>query len=84
MFLKETRTGELVEVLNTNNLFDPFDDRIIGRYNAGEELPDPQVFRKSELSFCSNEPLPRCWMDPDYRRAEIQRQRSRSELRSMQ
>jgi len=73
MFLKETRTGELVEVLGLNDLFDPFKTQIVGRYNAGEELPDPQMFDKSGLSFCSHEALPTCWMDPDYRRHEIQR-----------
>ena len=73
MFLKEARTGELVEVLGTGDLFDPFNDRIVGRYNAGEEMPDPKQFMKADLSFCSNEPLPRCWMDPDYRADEIRR-----------
>jgi len=73
MFLSETRTGELVEVLSMNDLFDPFKTEIVGRYNAGEEMPDPRHFAKSDLSFCSHEPLPRCWMDPDYRQAEIQR-----------
>ena len=73
MFLKEIRTGELVEVLGLSDLFDPFKSGIIGRYNAGEEMPDPKMFEKSGLSFCSDEALPRCWMDPDYRRDEIRR-----------
>ena len=73
MFLKERRTDELVEVIDTAQLFDPFQTRITGRYNAGEELPDPRSFAKTELLFCSNEPLPRCWMDPHYRRAEVVR-----------
>ncbi len=73
MFLKERKTDELVEVLNTAALFDPFQGEIIGRYNAGEELPDPKAFAKAGLVFCSNEQLPRCWMDPDYRREEIRR-----------
>lgn len=73
MFLKQRATGELVEVLDTGQLFDPFQTTITGRYNAGEEMPDPRRFAKSELVFCSNEPLPRCWIDPDYRRDEIRR-----------
>lgn len=73
MFVKETRTGELVEVMDTSELFDPFCTRITGRYNAGEELPDPKHFMKGDLSFCSGEPMPRCWMDPDYRRGEMPR-----------
>jgi hypothetical protein len=71
VFLKERKTGELVEVLDTAGLFDPFQTAIKGRYNYGEEMPDPQPFVKSDLVFCSNEPLPRCWMDPDYRHDEI-------------
>ena len=73
MFLKERTTGELVEVLDTTGLFDPFQAEISGRYNAGEELPDARPFRKTDLVFCSNESLPRCWMDPEYRRDEIAR-----------
>lgn len=73
MFLKEIHTDELVEVLGTTELFDPFRDHIVGRYNSGEEMPDPRRFMKQDLSFCSNEPLPRCWMDPNYRADEIRR-----------
>ncbi|MCB1722787.1 MAG: acetyltransferase [Gammaproteobacteria bacterium] len=67
MFLKERRNDELVEVLDNTALFDPFRDRIPGRYNAGEELPEPRSFLKRDLVFCSGESLPRCWTDPDYR-----------------
>ena len=73
MFLKERKTGELVEVLDTAQLFDPFQTSITGRYNFGEEMPDPRSFEKIDLVFCSNESLPRCWIDPDYRRDEIRR-----------
>ena len=73
MFLKERKNGELVEVLVTAELFNPFRNEITGRYNAGEELPEPQLFRKADLVFCSDEALPRCWTDPDYRRDELAR-----------
>ncbi len=67
MFLKESSTGHLVEVLSLKDLFDPFRPTIIGRYNRGEELPDPTTFQKKDLEFLSGEPLPRCWTDPHYR-----------------
>lgn len=67
MFLKERSTGHLVEVLSLNDLFDPFRDKVAGRYNIGEELPEPTSFAKSDLEFLSGEPLPRCWVDPHYR-----------------
>lgn len=73
MFLKQQRTGELVEVLDTRQLFDPFQHAIDGRYNAGEEMPDARRFEKAELVFCSDETLPRCWVDPNYRRDELRR-----------
>jgi len=73
VFLKERKTGELVEVLDVREVCDPFQTGITGRYNAGEELPDPGRFVKTDLVFCSGEPLPRCWTDPDYRRDEIRR-----------
>lgn len=73
MFLKERSNGELVEVLDTTALFDPFQTEICGRYNAGEEMPDPQMFHKHDLVFCSDEVLPRCWTDPDYRSNELLR-----------
>lgn len=73
MFLKERKTGELVEILDTTMLFDPFQHKVVGRYNAGEEMPDPKEFSKTDLVFCSNEYLPRCWMDPAYRQDEIMR-----------
>lgn len=45
----------------------------MGRYKVGEEMPDPGSFEKTDLVFGSNKSLPRCWMDPDYRRDEIRR-----------
>lgn len=67
MFLKEYKTGHLVEVLSLNDLFDPFRDKLAGRYNIGEDLPDLTTFPKADLEFLSGESLPRCWVDPHYR-----------------
>ncbi|MDJ0535347.1 MAG: acetyltransferase [Xenococcaceae cyanobacterium MO_207.B15] len=66
MFLKKS-SGDLVEVLETQNLYDPFKTEILGRCHAGEEMQDPEMFTKSELIFPSGESLPRCWLDPDYK-----------------
>ena len=73
MFLKESATGKLVEVLSLNDLFNPNHGKLVGRYNAGEELQDPEKFSKAELEFLSGEALPRCWVDIHYRDAEIRR-----------
>lgn len=67
MYLKHVSSGDLVEVLNFPDLFDPFQDSVQGRIHAGEELQDPAVFAKADLVFPSGESLPRCWWDAGYR-----------------
>ncbi len=68
MFLQDKENGHLVEVLGLQDLFDPFKKAIPGRYNIGEDLPDPEMFDKARLTFPSGEPLPKCWTDPEYRK----------------
>lgn len=67
MFLQERNSGCLVEVLDTQGLFDPLHRQIEGRKHAGEELQDPEAFDKSNLLFPSGEALPLCWLNPAYR-----------------
>ena len=67
MFLKSKTSGDLIEVLDINNLVDPCQTKIAGRYHAGEELQDPDTFEKSDLLFPSGEQLPVCWVDSHYR-----------------
>lgn len=66
MFLKSKSSGDLIELLDVQNLYDPFKHEIIGRFHAGEEMQEPEMFLKSELVFPSGESLPSCWQDPDY------------------
>ena len=73
MFLKEKSTGDLVEVLSVQDLFDPFCTDLVGRYQHGEERQDPEKFVKAELIFPSGEDLPKCWLDAHYRDSEMQR-----------
>ena len=67
MFLKDKSNGDLVEVLELAMLFDPNRAEIKGRYHAGEEMPEPAVFKKATLVFPSGEALPRCWIDAHYK-----------------
>ena len=71
MFLSERTTGHMVEVLSLGDLFDLFKDEVVGRYQYGEEVQDPEKFKKSDLMFLSGESLPRCWTDPHYRDNEL-------------
>jgi len=73
MFLKDTTNGNMVEVLSLNDLFNPNHQQLVGRYNAGEELQDPEKFSKLNLEFLSGESLPRCWLDVHYRDSELKR-----------
>lgn len=75
MFLQHKRSGNLVEILTPPDLWDPFANTIKGRFHAGEELQDPEIFTKSHLVFPSGEPLPLCWLNPNYRN-ELSAQRS--------
>ena len=67
MFLKEKKSGDMVEVLDLQALFDPTRGSVNGRFHAGEEMPEPSDFAKSDLIFPSDEALPRSWVDPHYK-----------------
>ena len=67
MFLKDKTNSNLVEVLTLRELFDPFQSEVVGRYQQGEEVQDPEKLKKGELTFPSGEALPGCWIDPHYR-----------------
>ncbi len=68
MFLQHRASGDLVEILTVDNLYDPCQSNIMGRFHCGEEMQDPESFPKSDMIFPSGEPLPRCWVNPDYHR----------------
>ncbi len=67
MFLKDKTSGDLFEVLTLQDLFDPFQEGVVGRYQKGEEVQDPERIKKAELVFPSGEELPKCWIDTHYR-----------------
>jgi hypothetical protein len=66
MFLQDKQNGNLVEILDIKELFDPTEKAIKGQYQAGEEEQDPEDFEKQSLIFPSGEELPRCWLDANY------------------
>ena len=73
MFLKQTQSGHLVEILKLTDLFNPNHSEVVGRFHYGEEAQDPEQFNKTDLVFLSGENLPRCWTDPHYRDDELKR-----------
>ncbi len=73
MFLQEKLHHEMIEILSLSDLFDPFNKTLVGRYQHGEEVQDPEKFNKSNLQFLSGEDLPECWLDAHYRDNELER-----------
>jgi len=67
MFLRNKRSGDLAEVLDIKRTFDPNEENVWVKYQAGEEVGDPVSAAKADLTFPSGESLPRCWLDPHYR-----------------
>jgi hypothetical protein len=70
MFLKNRNNGDIVDVENLCDLTNLFHDKVLGSYQVGEELQDPQEFNKVDLIFLSGEELPKCWTDPQYRKRQ--------------
>ncbi len=68
MYLKYQPNGDLVEILDIASLIDPCRKEISGCFHAGEERQEPATFSKSDLRFPSDEALPQCWINPDYRK----------------
>ena len=67
MFLRHRKNGDMVDVSDMTDLTNLFHTTVIGRYQAGEEVQEPEEFNKSDLTFLSGEELPKCWTDPHYR-----------------
>jgi len=66
MFLKDTQSGDLVEVLDAKEMFNPASSTMKVRYQAGEEVGEPTSVEKTNLEFPSGEALPKCWLDLHY------------------
>ena len=71
MLLRQKNSGHIVEVLDMHDLINPFTQSLTGRLHWGEELADPDRFKKDSLCFMSGEPLPECWMNDHYRDEEL-------------
>jgi hypothetical protein len=73
MFMKDKMSGHLVEVLDMEELHDPFVTKVTGRLHFGEEMQEPEKFEKAELVFQSGESLPECWINSHYRDHELRK-----------
>lgn len=66
MLVKNREDNTLIQVIDYEELIDPFQKSIQGKQKAGQEVQPTQSFDKSGLIFPSGESLPECWMDPEY------------------
>jgi hypothetical protein len=69
MLLKDTETGDLVQVDDLAELLNPRQHGVQARVQAGQEEQAAEMMGKERLVFPSGERLPRCWSDPSYRQA---------------
>ena len=69
MFVKLTRDRSLIKVIDPSALFNPLETEIQGRQQSGQSEQPPNAFSKAQLIFPSGEPLPQCWLNPDYKQA---------------
>ena len=67
MFLKSRNNGDMVDVVKLKYLTNLYHEKVLGSYQVGEELQEPQEFSKADLVLLSGEELPKCWTDPKYR-----------------
>lgn len=66
MFLKYVPTGDLVEVVDLQDVINPNTPTIRARSHSDEIIQRPEKFLKTELVFPSGESLPLCWRDAHY------------------
>ncbi|SHG95590.1 acetyltransferase [Ferrimonas marina] len=67
MLLRERYSGDLVEVIDSHALVNPFADRVSVQFQCGQDLADPEMCDKRALTFPSGEGLPECWVNGNYR-----------------
>lgn len=68
MLMRDREADDLIRIDDVERLLDPFQKTVPGRSQAGEEEQEEIDYDKSSLRFPSGEPLPQCWIDPDYQK----------------
>lgn len=67
MLLKEKQSEGLIEISAIEQLIDPFQEKVTGQMQEGQNEQPPESFKKKDLVFPSGENLPLCWLDSDYK-----------------
>lgn len=61
MYLKHTPSDELVEVIDLQDVVNPFSSSVLARSYRNDKQQRAERYPKSELIFPSGESLPACW-----------------------
>lgn len=67
MLLKNKETDGLIKISGLEELIDPFQDKVNGQIQAGQNEQPVEAFAKQDLIFPSGENLPLCWLDSNYK-----------------
>lgn len=69
MLFKIKESNDLIKISELEQLIDPFQAKVLGQIQAGQNEQPPEDFEKKELVFPSGESLPQCWLNSDYKSA---------------
>ncbi|MEI2582183.1 acetyltransferase [Scytonema sp. PRP1] len=71
MLLQLKDSGELVKIVDVQELINPNQDVVHAQEQEGQEEQQADSYKKENLVFPSGESLPRCWLDADYRNGKV-------------
>ncbi len=69
MLLQLKENGELVKIVDVQELINPNTDTVQAKEQQGQEEQQADSYKKENLVFPSGESLPRCWLDANYKNA---------------
>ncbi len=66
MYLKHVTTGDLIEVIDLQDVINPYSTTVLARGFKDEWVQRAEKYLKSELAFPSGEELPGCWTKKEF------------------
>ena len=66
VYLKHVPTDDLVEVIDLQDVINPYATTVLARGYTDERLQRTDRYPKTELIFPSGEALPQCWTERSF------------------
>jgi len=66
MYLKYIPTNDLVEVIDLQDVINPYATTVLARVYSDERGQRTDRYPKSDLTFPSGEALPQCWTERSF------------------